>query len=873
MKIKFMASSAMVVLSLAATSAAAQTKATTTAAADDAAPVSNSDIIVTGTRTQGLRAADSPAPIQVVGQDALTRVGQPGLIQQLAQTLPSIQAQTFGVDLANLRPSLQLRGLNPNHTLILVDGKRRHGSANIITSPGSFTGSAAPDMSLIPSGAIDHIEILQDGAAAQYGTDAIAGVVNIILKKNGQGGSLDLSGGQYKAGDGETYDIMGNIGFAPTENTFINLTAERRYSNFTFRGDLDPRVVDTGVAGNLGRTLLARFPNLVNAPNYPYVSRQGQPRFTLSNVTYNAGWDITPDVQLYSFGTYSQRSARSLIYYRPPNVAVGKSPTDIPFPLGFEPAELSDETDYAFTGGIKGSFGDTTFDLSSTYGKDVNKITVDNTLNLSLYYDTSNTVTNANGTTTYIPGSSPTKIYDGKLSSWQWTNTLDLTHKFDIGLAEPVNVAAGLEYRRENYSIGAGEPASYYVGTGVKAAGTQGFYGYTPNDAGSHYRTNVSQYLDINVKPVEALVFDGAVRHEHYSDFGNTTVFKLTGRYDFSPAFAIRGTASTGFRAPTLAEAFYSGINVNTAAVSGLFAPNSPGAKFLGIDGLKPEKSTNYSVGIVAHPTPDLDITIDGYSIALRNRIVLSSFFYGYNSLGGITSPSVLTALRNSGISVDPVIAAIVGPPSQFGFVAIQTFINAIDTTTKGIDFLANYRTDFGSFGKVNWSIAANYNKTKINRIGAPPPNVNPLQSPYDVSSQTILTTTTPKLRVTASALWSIGKFTINLRESYYGKIYTLAQDNSRGVDPNGGSNVPGYIKLASKPEIITDLDISYKIFGNTRISIGANNLFNIYPAESLATYRNRQFLASSNQYSQKYTSAPFGYQGAYYYGRVTFNW
>lgn len=867
-KTKFMVSSAIVLLSLAATDAVAQTVPATPRGSTDGDPDTGmkSDIIVTGTRTQGLRAGDSAAPVQVLGEDALTRVGQPDLVQALAQTLPTIQAQASGVDLANLHPEIKLRGLNPNNTLVLVDGKRRHGTANIVTSPGNFTGAAAPDISLIPEAAIDHIEVLQDGAAAQYGTDAIAGVVNIILKKNGKGGTINLTGGKYYAGDGGSYDIMGNVGFSPTDTTFLSITAERRYSDFTFRGDLDPRVVDTGVAGNSGRAILARFPNLVNAPNYPYVSRQGNPRFTLNNVSVNAGWNITPDLELYSFGTYSQRNARSHIYYRLPSVARGKSATDIPFPLGFEPDEVGYETDYAFTGGLRGEISGTTFDLSSTYGKDRNEIFVDHTLNLSLYYDSSNTVTNANGSKTYVPGTSPTYIYDGSLSNWQWTNTLDLTHKFDIGLALPVNVAGGLEYRRENYTIGAGEPASYYIGTGVLAAGTQGFFGYEPSDAGSHSRSDVSEYLDINISPVKGLVLDGAIRHEHYSDFGSATVEKLTGRYDLSPAFAIRGTVSTGFRAPTLAEEYYSGVNVNTAVVSGLFAANSPGAKSLGVGGLKPEKSTNFSLGFVAHPIPNVTVTVDGYWIKLRDRIVLSSQFNGFSSIPGtIVSPSVLTALRNSGISVDPVIAAIVGPPSQFGFVSIQTFVNALDTTTKGVDVVMTYNSGLGRLGHVNWSLAANYNKTTIGKINPAPANLNPLQSIFDPLNQSLLVSGTPEVRITGGALWNVGKLDVNLRESFYGSNYTLAQDLLVGTQ---------YDKLTSQAKFITDLDIAYNILKNTRISIGANNLFNIYPTKVPKYYRDEQYSKSNNQYTGSvYTAGAFGFQGGYYYGRISFKW
>lgn len=852
-KTKLMISSALGLLSLMASNAVAQV----VSPGQEETAAEKSDVIVTGTRTQGLKVDDSAAPVQVIGAEALRRVGQPDLVQALAQTLPSIQAQASGIDQANLHPEIKLRGLNPNHTLILINGKRRHGTANIVVTPGNFTGAAAADISLIPEAAIDHIEVLQDGAAAQYGTDAIAGVVNIILRNKRKGGSIDLRAGKYYAGDGNSYDVMGTVAFAPTDNTFLDVTAEHRYSDFTFRGDLDPRVVDTGVAGNGGAALLVRFPNLTSAPNYPYVSRQGNPKFTLNNFMYNAGWDITPNLELYSFGTYSRRTGRTRAFYRLPTAARGKGSTDIPFPLGFSPEERTEETDYAVSGGLRGDIGNTTFDLSSTYGRDKNQLYVDKTANLALYYDTSTLTT---------PGFTPTTFYNGSLNDWQWTNTLDLTHKFDIGLATPLNVAAGIEYRRENYTIGVGEPASYYKGSGVLSGGTQAFFGYSPSDAGSHSRDNFSQYVDINLRPVPELVLDGALRHEHYSDFGDATVWKITGRYDVAPEFAIRGTASTGFRAPTLAEEYYSGINVNTASILGIFPANSEGARFLGVSGLKPEKSRNYSLGFVARPAPRLTVTVDGYSISLRDRIVQSANFDGFSATpGGIVSPSVLQALNNAGVPVAPVLAVIAGPPAQFGFISIQTFLNGIDTRTQGIDAVVTYNSDFGNLGRVDWSIAANHNKTEITKVAPPPSNLNPLVTILDDQAKAFIYGSTPKWRVTASALWNIGNFSMNLRESYYGSTVSIVND----LVVAGAR-----IRIPTNPAFITDLDLGYEITRNIRLSIGANNLFDKYPPKNPDYLRQQQFRRSNNAYSGQYPIVtPFSFQGGYYYARASFNW
>ena len=830
-------------------------------ATDDSAAVP-ADVIVTGTRTTGMKAADSPAPIQILANDALKRTGSPDLIQSLAQNLPSVQAQSFGSDLQAHNLQLKLRGLSPNHTLILVNGKRRHGTANVSVAGGPYGGSAAPDISFILPDSIDHVEVLQDGAAAQYGTDAIAGVINFIQKKADHGGSVDLTGGQYFDEGGKSYTIAGNIGLAPFDGAYLNITAEKKFKDYSFRGDINPQSI----------ALVGTYPAIANLPGYPYTNRiEGDPRIDETSVMYNAGYEFG-DFELYSFGSYGHKIARAYENTRPPTTVV--SSTGVPFYAGgFQPQEVARETDYSVTGGFKGAFGDTTFDLASTYGKDFVGVFVEHSANAQLYKAT---------------GFTPTTFHDGDFIASQWSNTLDVTHPFEIGLAGPLNVAGGLEFRHETYQIVSGDPASYYGG------GAQSFFGYSPNDASSHSRDNFSEYLDISVKPVDQLLVDGAVRHEHYSDFGDTTVFKLTTRFDFSQAFAIRGTVSTGFRAPTLAEGFYSGINVGPSSVSGVLPPNSAGAAALGFGGLKPEKSTNFSLGFVVNPAPRLTFTLDGYWINIRDRIVTSSTFYGFNGTycpAGYVAPGCKTifsaddyAINNQAVVYNAVATALGGSIPSYvyqndplttrntdGSVSVQAFVNGVKMRTRGIDFVANYSSNFGSLGHVDWSLTANFNENKVLSVNPLPaalytstisPTKTALIDRYSIAQ---LENSTPKLRVTANAFWEVGDFSLNLRESFYSLTKSLTTD-STGADY--------FVKIT--PSFITDLELGYQILKPLKISIGANNLTNHYPTQtSYDKIRGPQLAAKSRSYSSNLYPAfsPFGINGGYYYARLSLKW
>ena len=798
-------------------------------------------VIVTGTRTTGLRAVDSPAPVTVLDSTALQRTGQGDLIQAIAQNVPSFNAQAFGGDTANLTLSAKLRGLSPNHALILVNGKRRHGTANLAVLGGPFQGGASADLNFITLGAVDHIEVLQEGAAAQYGTDAIAGVINIILKNKDSGGSVTASAGKYMDGDGETADVTMNVGFAPIEDAYVNLSFESRYHDYSFSGDVDPRATNTTFNLN-SASRLSRYPNLINDPDFPYVNRiAGDAEYRLNVGSFNAGYKVG-DVEIYAFGTYGDKYASAYENWRVPNLVVGKDGS-IPRPLGFKPREVIYETDYAITGGIAGEGPDGWhFDLASTYGNDNASINTKDSFNRSLYIDTSTLTT---------PGFSPTDFHAGDFISTQWTTQLDITHDYDVGMATPLTLAFGGEYRRETYEIKPGDPASRYK------EGSQSYPGFALTDAGKHSRKNYAVYGDVAVSPQEAWKIDVAARYEHFTDFGDTFVAKLTSRYDFSPELAIRGTASTGFRAPTLAEEYYSATNVSPTSAFVQLPPNSAAAALVGVNGLDPEKSRNFSVGLVAHPGYGITATVDIYQIGIRDRVVGSGSLFG--SGGDVNLPAVLAAIKANGNVLDPTV-------TQTG---INIFTNGLNTRTRGAELVLTTMSDFADWGTVQWSLTGNYTKTKVTKIAANPPQLSGV-SLFDLTSIDNLETTSPKYRVVAAGLWTWGDLSINLKETLYGPA--SRHDSRTGCSLTTGASSPTCFVNKIKTQLITDLEISYKVLDSVKLTIGANNLFNEFPDKLNPLYRNTFLTGNSNGYVTQYpTFSSFGINGGYYYGKISY--
>ncbi|WP_240320881.1 TonB-dependent receptor plug domain-containing protein [Sphingomonas crusticola] len=807
------------------------------APASPAGVSADDEVIVTGTRSVGITAAESAAPIKLLGAEAIEHVGQPNLNQVLTQLIPSFNAAAFGGDTAQLTLSARLRGLSPNHTLVLVNGKRRHGTANLAVLSGVSQGGAAPDLDFITPSSIKRIEVLEDGAAAQYGSDAIAGVINIILKDSDNGGSASATAGQYYKSDGKIVSGNVNLGTKLGEGGFINLTGMYRYHQRSQVGGIDRRVylpdgTVRSTATGLSPQQVALYQNL---PGAPYVNRIfGDPQSKLAQGGFNAGYDFG-DVQLYSFGTYSHRTAAAYENYRVPDrvryspvLGVQGSlttPGEVLFnPLGFNPQEAFREDDAAITGGAKGDLAGFHWDVSATYGRDQDKIYTKNSANAALYVDTHFT---------------PTTMYDGKFINDELTLNADFSKEIDVGLAGPLNVAFGAEYRKNGYTIGSGDPASIYK------EGGQSYPGFQPTDAGHHTRKNESAYIDIALNPFEGLKLDAAGRYEHYSDFGSEVIGKLTARYDFTPEVAIRGTISNGFRAPTLAEEFYSATNVSPTSATVQLPANSAAAKLIGFDNLRPEKSFNISAGAVFRPIDRATLTIDYYHIRIKDRVVGSGTLFG---LGGATNdPRVLLAIAAHGNVLDPTVTQV----------GVAAFTNGLNTNTNGVDVVGSYMipSDYGSF---NLTLSGNYNDIKISKI-------DPVAATLlDRTSTSTLEHSSPKFKVIGGLNWSLDRFSLTARETLYGKSYIL-------YSPNGGTYYKNQVKTAA----ITDLEVGVDLTKSLKFSVGSNNLFNKKPSKVVAVPGSGPVLTLStagNVYDAPNTFSAYGINGGYYYARIDFS-
>ena len=883
-------------------------------------------VIVTGTRVAGMTAADSAAPITVLGTTALTQgAGSADLRAALGQSVPSFNTESTSGDLGRLILSASLRGLSSNDTLILVNGKRRHG-VGVLNLGGTFSGSAAPDISLIPTGAIEHAEVLLDGSAAQYGTDAIAGVMNFILKKNSSGGTIVVNGGRYYHGDGETYDMSLNIGLPLFDKGFVNITLDKKYGNFTRRSGSDTRYISgpsTGFAeapeGRIGFGATATTNTFAVDPStgivpcsngiciplaarravpyYPNVNQtSGAPEQQLFTAFVNAGYDINDDMHLYAFGSWGHRFAKALQNYRTPlqlaaaqfsnqpcsatnrqgyntattatgafacavGVGGGIAPLGtnglnssgtvissgnqgtyytpgeiIMYPLGDTPTEVIQEDDYQYNAGIKFALAGWDFDVGGSYGKDIDNILNWDAGNRSLLLDTH---------------TSPSRFYVGQFGAAQTVFNLDATHQYNIGMAGPLTVAVGLEAREDFYQIKAGDAPSRYK------EGPIAFPGYALTDASKHSRKNYAAYVDFAVAPIEALQIDVAGRYEHYSDFGDATIGKITARYDFNPQWAIRGTISTGFRAPTLAEEYYSATGISPTAVTVRLPANSPAAALLGLPKLGPEISTQFSAGIVAHPFEDLSVTIDGYSLVLGNRIVQSATI---NSLGGaINSPLVNQAIALQGVTIDPTV-------TQNG---VTTFLNGLSTLTQGVDLAASYPTDLGDYGLIDWTLAGNYNQTSISKVQPPPAAITataPGATFFPTYTQYNFVHSAATTKVGLTANWSLNEWGLTLRETFYGPKHQLAT-------PNGG--LPYFAQ--NRPAVgLFDGEVRYSLTEAVQLAVGGNNMFNIKPAEYRAyaspdTDTNGKALTPLNGgIANGKLPGAYDSNGGFYYARLT---
>ena len=790
--------------------AAAQSAGTTTGAAPANATTndqasSGESVIVTGTRDINRKARDSTSPIQVISSAALRRTGSPDVAQALVHINPSIDMRTMGQDTAALTASVRLRGLGPNDTLVLLDGIRRHETSNIVADGGPEVGSTPTDLNMIAPASIDHIEVLQDGAAAQYGSDAIAGVINIITKKTDHGGSADFqTGANANTGDGWMYQADADQGARLGHDGYIHIAGELYHTDFF----VQPAVDDRAAADH--------FPANSNKIN-------GSPEETRELLSINAGGTLVPDVwgglQGFSQVTYGHRHSEAYENFRAPDSVNNVLSV---YPSGFSPLETGEENDFAATLGLKADdFYGWRVDLSTTYGEDDTQIGNKDTINPELYEAT---------------GFSPTSVLAQTQKTGQWTNDLDFDRSITFDRM-PVNLAFGAEHRLDLYQLGAGAPASTVDG------GTQGFAGLLPANAGSWSRDVYAVYGDIDIHPVPKWDVDVAGRFEHYTDFGNAETGKVSSRYDFTHWLAVRGTFSNGFQAPTLAQEHFSSLNVSPTGAAGILSVDSTAAQSIGAGPLKPERSTNASGGIVLQPMRNLSLTADFYQINLRDRIVAAN---------GTSGQAALNAIQLFGASIP----AGTEPANTSAYY----FSNGASTRTQGVDIAAAYLSHLDRLGTVNWTLGVDLNRTRVDHIGTDSFG-NPFLTTQAVSWYS---TAYPRSKLIGDALWRVGKWDVNWRETRWGE----SSENLEYEDlaPAAIQYNPNITQdFVNTPVWTSDLEVGYQIAPHWHAALGGLNVFNMQPRKlppDLA-YLNVQYFDIDT------AGLPLG--GGFYYGRASY--
>lgn len=776
------------------------------------------DIVVTGTRVQNRSRLDAVAPVDVVTAETLQQRGSTELATQLAATVPALNfprpSATDGTD--SIRPAT-LRGQGPDQTLVLVNGVRRHATALVNTNGSVGRGSAAVDLNAIPSTAIERIEVLRDGAAAQYGSDAIAGVLNLRLRKASSGGGASVTYGGYRTDytgfygggqdlkDGEALTVAGWQGFGLGSDGFLTASVEYRDRERTNRSDLDPRFSPSQVRG-----------------------AQGDPESEDLAVYLNAGKPLAAGWEAYGWVGYQTRDASAAAFYRTPtdNAQNPAYASGRVYPDGYLPYILTDTTDWTTAAGLKGQAGGFDIDINLGYGKNEIDFSVENTLNPSL------------GPT------SPTKFYAGSLAYDQLVLGIDASRAYDVGLYAPLNVAFGLEARREFYQIGAGEPNSYQRGTFLNVGGvdlswgSRGFTGFTPANEVDEDRNNIGAYVDLEGELFERFTASAAVRYENYSDFGDNVSGKLAARYDFTPSFAVRGALSTGFRAPSLQQQYFTQTAIlyinNVPYETGTFPSVSPVGVALGGTALKAETSTNYSLGLVYRRGP-FELTADAYRIDVEDRIILSE------TLTGSATAAPGTNAR-----------AIFDLLQPYGATAARFFINGVDTETTGLDVVARYRV-LADVGSLDFTLAANVNDFDVTKTPQTRSGILPTPVSLFARQATLrFEEGTPPWKTVFQTDWTRARLGGTFRVTGYGDV--LAPGATEATDLELGVGV------------VVDVEARYALNDRLTLAVGADNVLDEYPRQAQRANNTSGAFPFSN-------FSPYGFNGRFVYGRIALNW
>jgi iron complex outermembrane receptor protein len=844
------------------------------------------EIIVTGTRLSDRTVTTSAAPIDVLRGDDIRSSGYFETTQVLRQLAPSFAFATPTTPDGNTHiRSASLRGLSPDATLVLVNGQRVHTSAWINTSGTIGKGAAPTDLNQIPAAAIGRVEVLRDGAAAQYGADAIAGVINVILREDtGWHGSASF--GATGDGGGDTYEASLGGGFSVLGDGVLHTTFYYRDHAAANRALPDTRQQYFGVSPtSTPQPLSARWGSGIGLvapggvagttldPREATIDRNvfrfaDSADLTDASVTLNL---VKPlgEIEFYGFANYRQTEGSSNAFWR--RAGQDENVRAI-YPNGFLPFVDTDSTDYNVSGGLRGELGGGwNWDLSTIYGGNIIDYGTHNTLNATL------------------GAASPTSFDNGGYENTQWVTDFSLTNSFDLGWNAPLNFAVGAAYRRDTYEIRAGELGSYQFGpfrvldgpnaNAQPVIGSQGFVGIQPIDEVDVDRNNIGVFTEASTELTSRWFASVAARYESYSDFGDTWNGQFATRYEIADGFALRASVSNGFHAPALAQQHYGssvgrGIINLTTGDSEFFlvklAPsNSALAAALGAEELEPEQSVNFSAGATLSQGA-WRATLDFYRIDIDDRIVLSSNF--------VDGPGS-TALRNYLTSI-----------GQPGVLSVRYFTNAIDTQTEGYDFTLSYSTSLGDYGDLRVTAAYNHNETEVTRIAPTPSEVTALgiTTPiFDIAERTRLERGNPRDKFALSGAWDIGRFSINLNGTRYGEVQQLALQNqsaanvalvAQGATPfrvlptQAGTAGNFDVVQILEPKWVTDLSVTADLTENVALTLGGNNIFNVYPTENIRSTAALAGADSSGVFPYSEFS-PFGFSGSYYYARLSVNY
>jgi len=871
------------------------------------------EVIVVGSRGKPRTALETAVAVDVIGSKQIETSAQTELGQVMQHAAPSFHStkQNIGHGSDHIDP-MSLRGLGADQTLVLINGKRRHATSLMNVNGTVARGQVGTDLNSIPMAAVERIEVLRDGAAAQYGSDAIAGVINVVLKKNINKGSINVKVGALAAppeipedlnalitnpyadiagldaptrneGGGQNYQVSANYGLPIGEKGgFINFTLNylkknpfNRMDDYTiemFEAD-DPRrgdqVAEFAAFNQGDPAAIAAYNEMWvdNAENNELLAENQRGRAIVNELndltgrrmanmggsgTTNAGLFVNAELPMsetatfYAFGGYNYRLGRATGFVRRPNQSGRQSGL---WPLGFAPHLDSDITDLSGAFGVRSNFKGWDVDLSNNYGTNTFGWTIFNSNNASLGLE------------------SPTTFFAGKLDYAQNVINLDISRQFDIGF--PLNAAFGTEFRLENFKQIAGQDESWqnYDG-GIREAGSQVFPGYQRGNGIDKFRFNSGLYADFEAEITKKFLVALAGRYEEYSDFGSNFSWKIASRYRITDGITVRAAFSTGFRAPSLPQKYFSSYTLQFISVPNPeYDPNVPGSEPTIIDGvniahlnddsfvtrqfgianLKPETSQNISIGITAKPIKNLSLTVDAYQVDIKDRIGITGRFQG---------------------SDDPRFESIL---SSASLTQVQFMTNAVDTKTQGLDAVASYFVPMSN-GSLTLNIGANFTKTEVPRDSDGNPVIKTGEFLEGFGSQLFnreevsrIEVAQPRSKIILGGIYRIGNFTTNLTFTRFGEI-DYVHPSSALVANSWNGGLEEIRDQTFAPKILTDIDFSYRVNDGISLGVGGSNIFNVYPDRHA---HSGNYSGGMFPYSRRVTQ--FGLAGAGYYAKALF--